>query len=65
MNIPNENAILVKPAKFGKLIDTSRAVVYRLIEEGTIHAVKIGGTLRIPVSEARRLESAAIQDEAA
>jgi excisionase family DNA binding protein len=60
MNMQNENAILLKPARFGKLIDASRAVVYRLIEEGTIHAVRVGGGLRIPASEAKRLEAAAI-----
>ena len=51
--------VLVKPGTFAAAAEMSRASVYKLIEKGEIHAVRIGGSLRIPMSELDRLVAAA------
>jgi excisionase family DNA binding protein len=58
-------AELLRPAKFGRLIDSSPAHVYHLIQRGELHAVRVGGALRVPVSEIDRLKAEAISDEVA
>jgi excisionase family DNA binding protein len=47
--------IFVKPARFAKLIDTSRANVYNLLARGKLRSVRIGGSIRIPIDELDRL----------
>lgn len=58
-------AKLLRPGKFARLIDSSRSHVYVLIERGELHAVRVGGSLRVPVSEVERLAAAALSSEVA
>lgn len=41
--------------EFTEIFDVSRRTVYNWRVSGKIQAIQVGGTLRIPVSEARRL----------
>jgi excisionase family DNA binding protein len=53
----DQTPVLLRPAKFARLIDMSRSKIYELIQSGEIRAVSIGGVLRIPVDELDRLKS--------
>ncbi|UFJ62710.1 helix-turn-helix domain-containing protein [Anoxybacillus sediminis] len=37
-----------------EVLNLSKSTIYRLVENGTIKAVKIGGSIRIPQAELRR-----------
>jgi excisionase family DNA binding protein len=60
MEINKIDKALMKPASFARLCEMSRANVYKLIEKGELRAVRIGGSIRIPISELNRLIAAAI-----
>jgi excisionase family DNA binding protein len=53
---PNLKPLYLRPAKAAVLLDFGRAKIYDLIDRGELHAVTIGGQLRIPVSEIERLK---------
>lgn len=47
-----ERMFTVKEAM--EILNLSKSTIYRLVENGTIKAVKIGGSIRIPQAELRR-----------
>ncbi|MGO9452245.1 MAG: helix-turn-helix domain-containing protein [Candidatus Binataceae bacterium] len=51
--------VLLKPITFAQLSELSRSRLYELINTGEVHAVKIGGTWRIPASELDRFTALA------
>lgn len=59
----DQTPILLRPAKFARLIDMSRSKIYELIQSGEIRAVTIGGVLRIPLEEIERLKSGSSADQ--
>lgn len=54
--------VLMRPARFARLVDLGRSKIYEMIQCGEIRAIKVGGALRIPVSELERLKSSASDD---
>ena len=57
-----ELPLFLKPARFAKLIDVGRSKIYDMIHRKEIHAVKVGGSLRIHVSELERLKAQEMAD---
>lgn len=51
----NDEQLAVSPETFGRMIERKRTWVYAQLRAGTITSVMIGGSQRIPVSEAHRI----------
>lgn len=47
--------LLVKPAEAARLLDCSRAFIYKLMDTGLLANLKIGNTRRIPMTEIERI----------
>jgi excisionase family DNA binding protein len=45
----------VPVAEVARALSISRATAHRRIADGSIHAIRIGPTVRVPVAELRRL----------
>jgi excisionase family DNA binding protein len=58
MNAKTE-ALLVRPMQAAIMLGVGRSTVYRLIEEGALPSVRLGGIVRIPLSAIRRIASGA------
>ena len=41
--------LLMKVSRAAELLDISRAQLYKMIQQGTVRAVRIGQSVRIPV----------------
>jgi len=54
-NVIEPHRLAVKPARAAVLLDCSRSKLYDAINRGEIRAIRIGGMLRIPLSEIQRL----------
>lgn len=54
-----EELELLRPVKLARLIDASAGTCLRLISAGQLRAVKVGGSLRVPIHEVERLKAAA------
>jgi len=46
--------LLLKPMEAAQLISCGRAVIYKLIADGTIPSVRLSGTLRVPMEGLRQ-----------
>jgi len=55
--------VLLRPARFARLIDYSRSKIYDMINRGELRAVIISGNLRIPATELERLPSQATTEQ--
>jgi excisionase family DNA binding protein len=56
--------LYLRPAKAARLLDISKSQMYVLIKSGEIHAIRLGGALRVPMSEIEALrERSASSDE--
>jgi len=44
----------ISPAQLARYVGMTRISIYRHINKGALHARKIGGALRIEITEARR-----------
>jgi excisionase family DNA binding protein len=47
-NITPDTRLLYKVARAAELLDMSRAQLYKMIQEGTVRAVRVGHSVRIP-----------------
>jgi excisionase family DNA binding protein len=51
-----ESALLLKPSRAAQLLDCSRSSIYDLVNEGTLHGIRVRGlSLRIPLAEIHRV----------
>jgi excisionase family DNA binding protein len=51
--------LFVRPSQAAAMLSLSRAKVYQLIAEGTLPSVRLGGSIRVPVSALRELDTSA------
>ena len=49
--------LFVRPAEAARLLGVSRSKAYHLVHQGTLHARRIGGSIRIPLSQIELLAS--------
>ncbi len=55
MTATSDLPVAVPVSEACRVLQISRATASRRIADGSIHAIRIGPTIRIPVSELRRL----------
>ena len=58
-HLPGSQLFGVTPAKY--YLQTSRAGIYRLIDRGLLHPIKLGGALKFRVDELRALTAGGAQ----
>jgi excisionase family DNA binding protein len=48
----------VRPSEFARLIGVSRAMGYRIVQEGRVRSVRVGRAVLVPMTEVDRLLAA-------
>ncbi|MGD0290690.1 MAG: helix-turn-helix domain-containing protein [Candidatus Binataceae bacterium] len=49
MNTMQSDQLLVRVSKAADMLDISKSTLYSLINEGTVPAIRVGKSLRIPI----------------